>query len=270
MTTSLTVKKPHYVQFNGSRILAVRNQGRDYVTIKPICDALGLDWSAQYRRMQRDEALAEAIAIMAIPSSGGNQEAVSLPLEMLNGWLFGISARRVRPELREKLKQYKLECYRVLFEHFHPNIDDGCISKSQRGAIYQALCSRTMNDGTARHDAWRRFNAHFNLNSYTNLPAARFDEALSYIETMPVEVKAIPAPGIDWKARFDTLFDTCEKRLSKAECCIGYISQRNALLRAYFQHMNPSVPPAIKDMLMEQVEAIQSAITNRYQTPTEA
>ncbi len=43
-----------------------------YVPIRPICDYLGVDWSAQYRRItKRDPILAESVqgvAIMTTPS----------------------------------------------------------------------------------------------------------------------------------------------------------------------------------------------------------
>ena len=40
-------------------------------------------------------------------------------LDMHNGWLFGIDANRVKPELRATVIAYQRECYRVLAAHFH-------------------------------------------------------------------------------------------------------------------------------------------------------
>jgi hypothetical protein len=37
---------------------------------------------------------------------------------MVNGWLFGINANRVKEELRDRLIQYQRECYRVLADAF--------------------------------------------------------------------------------------------------------------------------------------------------------
>ena len=45
-------------------------------------------------------------------------EVVCLQLEMLPGWLFGIEVNRVKPELREKIRIYRRECYRILWEAF--------------------------------------------------------------------------------------------------------------------------------------------------------
>jgi hypothetical protein len=41
-----------------------------------------------------------------------------LPLDYLNGWLFGINASRVKAGVRERLLRYQRECYKVLAEAF--------------------------------------------------------------------------------------------------------------------------------------------------------
>lgn len=41
-----------------------------------------------------------------------------LPLDYLNGFLFGVSATRVRPELQERVILYQERCYKVLSEAF--------------------------------------------------------------------------------------------------------------------------------------------------------
>lgn len=66
---------------------------------------------------------AQGVAIMATPSggkrsAGGTQTAVSLPLELLPGWLFGVTASKVKPELRDKIIRYQRECFRVLWRAF--------------------------------------------------------------------------------------------------------------------------------------------------------
>ena len=42
----------------------------------------------------------------------------SLPLEYLPGYLFGINASRVKPELKEKVIRYQRECFRILWQAF--------------------------------------------------------------------------------------------------------------------------------------------------------
>ncbi len=43
-----------------------------------------------------------------------------LPLDYLNGWLFGVNANRVKEGIRDNLVRYQRECYRVLADAFLP------------------------------------------------------------------------------------------------------------------------------------------------------
>ncbi|WP_292229304.1 phage antirepressor N-terminal domain-containing protein [Brevundimonas sp.] len=109
------------IDFHGDTLFAFEREGEPFVAMRPIVEALGLDWSAQYRRIDRDPILKEAVAMMATPSSGGVQETICLPLHLLNGWLFGVDAARVRPEIRDKITLYRRECFQVLADHFGPS-----------------------------------------------------------------------------------------------------------------------------------------------------
>ena len=59
------------------------------------------------------------------------------------------------------------------------------ISKAQQGEIATRI-SEKFPDGRKRPYAWSRFNNHFRIASYKDLPASRFDEACEYIATMPM------------------------------------------------------------------------------------
>lgn len=115
------------IQFYDDELVAlVVGTGEDrqiYVPVKPIADYIGLDWASQYQRIQRDPILSEAadlIVVTTIKSGRGRPDMLCLPADMLHGWLFGISANRVRPELRDKVLRYQRECYRVLWDAFRP------------------------------------------------------------------------------------------------------------------------------------------------------
>lgn len=96
-----------------------------YVPLKPICDFLGVDWDGQRQRIRRDPVLSEVVkgaVITTAPSAsgrgGGPQEMLCLPLEFLNGYLFGINANRVREDIRDRVIRYQRECYQVLAAAF--------------------------------------------------------------------------------------------------------------------------------------------------------
>lgn len=91
-----------------------------YVPLRPLCDNLGLSWPAQYRRLMRDAVLAKHSRSVAVTATeaGGLREMICLPVDFLPGWLFGISAARVKPGLRDKVIRYQEECFRVLWRAF--------------------------------------------------------------------------------------------------------------------------------------------------------
>lgn len=106
-------------KINGVDIMTVEYNGEIFVPIKPICAALGIDFAAQYNKLQRDETLGSAIAIIATTGADGKTyEMVALSLKFVYGWLFTINPGKVAPEAREAVSRYRRECYDILYEHF--------------------------------------------------------------------------------------------------------------------------------------------------------
>ncbi len=106
------------VPFHGTDILATRLGEQVRVPMKRFCEAVGLPWAAQRQRIQRDEVLREGASMMLIPSDGGPQEQLTLPLDLIPGFLFTAEAKRYAPELRERVRLFRAECFRVLHHHF--------------------------------------------------------------------------------------------------------------------------------------------------------
>ena len=124
------------VPFHGMSLSALRVNGAPYVAIRPICDALGLNWSSQRKRILRDPELKTRVVMMTTPSAGGAQKTLLLPLDCLNGWLFGVDVARVRAELRERMNWYRRECFDVLARHF--GLSPGDTASALREQLHQA------------------------------------------------------------------------------------------------------------------------------------
>lgn len=108
-----------FVNIHGNPVPTVLHEGKPYVGMKALCEQMGLDWRAQRQRIKRDPNLSKGVVIITTPSNGGEQEMNCLSLEMINGWLFGIDASRVKPEIRETVLAYQRECYAVLYNYWH-------------------------------------------------------------------------------------------------------------------------------------------------------
>ena len=107
------------VTFHGQSISVFTQNNQHYVAMKPICENIGLDWRAQRQRIMRHDIMKQGVVIITTPDKAGQmQETNCLPLEYLNGWLFGVDAARVKPEIKPRLLQYQRECFKVLSAHF--------------------------------------------------------------------------------------------------------------------------------------------------------
>lgn len=115
MTSTTTLAT---VDFHGQTLTVITEGDQHLVAMKPICDNIGLSWKGQHDRIHRDDVLKEGIRVIRIPSAGGEQDTLCLPLDLLNGWLFGIDVTRCRKEIQPALIQYKRECYAVLAAHW--------------------------------------------------------------------------------------------------------------------------------------------------------
>ena len=122
-----------------------------YVPIRPICELLGVNWASQSRRINRDPVLSAKLAGVVVTTTpdpvtggGGPQATSCLPLDYLNGWLFGINADRVKPAIRDRVIKYQEECYKVLAEAFRegrltadPTFDELLTSDSEAAQAYK-------------------------------------------------------------------------------------------------------------------------------------
>ena len=163
------------VDFHGQSLVAVLIDGNPHVAMKPICENIGLDWDAQRKRIRRNLVLNKGAVIMDVPSEGGDQETLCLPLSKLNGWLFGVDANRVREEIKPRLIQYQEECFDVLFRHFMPQPAEGRpfnpainydrISPAQAQELKE-LVQAVVDTGKQKHgETWARLHRKFRVNS---------------------------------------------------------------------------------------------------------
>jgi len=108
------------VNFRGDQLYGFKQDDGVFLALKPMVEAMGLDWSGQLQRIKRDPILSEGVVIMPTPfGRGAGQECVCLNVELIQGWLFTIDTLRIKDEaVRQKVILYQRECYAVLHAHF--------------------------------------------------------------------------------------------------------------------------------------------------------
>jgi hypothetical protein len=119
--SSLAVVSQKQVLFMEDELTAVLveegSQNVYYVPIRPICSSLSISPAGQRQRVQRDGVLSEVAVNLTIALPGDQARSMlCLPLDFVSGFLFGISAKRVNAEIRDKLLTYQRRCYQVLNE----------------------------------------------------------------------------------------------------------------------------------------------------------
>ncbi|WP_053067960.1 phage antirepressor N-terminal domain-containing protein [Xenorhabdus khoisanae] len=105
------------INFKGDTITTMKEGSIEYVAMKHIVKNLGMSWGAQQQKLQRNKDKFGCIDI-DIPSSGGIQRMLCIPLKKLNGWLFSINPAKVKASIRNKLIQYQEECFAALYDYW--------------------------------------------------------------------------------------------------------------------------------------------------------
>lgn len=117
------MKQETITRVNGVEITTVEKDGAVFVPVKPVCEALTLDFSAQLKAIKRHRILNSVVVIMTTTGSDGKQyEMACLPLKYVYGWLFNIELNMIAEEKRDAVERYQRECYEVLYDHFQTRI----------------------------------------------------------------------------------------------------------------------------------------------------
>jgi hypothetical protein len=99
--------------------LVVRgDDGTIYVSVRDLCDAVGLVARSQLRRLRNDEDLASGVQTFRIVSSGGPQDQEFLILEFVPTWMTMIQRSRASVTVRERLRYLRLFVIRETYNAF--------------------------------------------------------------------------------------------------------------------------------------------------------
>lgn len=106
------------ITFDGDEIYCVRmDTGSIWVSVRRICEVIGLDHKAQRERLQQTAwVIGGFVSLRA--NNGLCYDTYCIDVECLPMWLATINAHRVSPWVKEKLERYQRECARVLWNYF--------------------------------------------------------------------------------------------------------------------------------------------------------
>ena len=189
------------ISFNNQSLVTVEQNGNHYVAMKPICENIGLAWEPQVLRIKRDEVLSQGMIVMIIPTNGGNQNMICLPIEYLNGWLFGIDINRCKPEIRDTLIKYKKECYQALHDYWFNGKAERKTTVDDRTGLRNAVNMLVSKKGLIYSDAYHLIHQRFNVESIEDLTLEQLPQAVEYVHRIVLEgeliIKEVKEPGIN-------------------------------------------------------------------------
>ena len=184
------------ISFNNQSLITVEQNGNHYVAMKPICENIGLAWEPQVLRIKRDEVLSQGMIVMIIPTNGGNQNMICLPIEYLNGWLFGIDINRCKPEIRDTLIKYKKECYQALHDYWFNGKAERKTTADDRTGLRNAVNMLVSKKGLIYSDAYHLIHQRFSVESIEDLTLEQLPQAVEYVHKIILEGELITDPEL--------------------------------------------------------------------------
>ncbi|QNB13420.1 hypothetical protein G5S35_17465 [Paraburkholderia tropica] len=216
MTNSSTTIAARQVKvpFHGAELHVVEHNGQPYTPMKAIVDGMGLAWQPQHRKLA-ENGQRWGITEMVMPTLGGRQSMICMPLRKLPGWLMSIEPGKVRDlSVRARVIQFQDECDDVLWQYwndgiavnprmaFSVNTGDVLTGDQQETLrlMVKTLVERLpkAKQGGAATRIWSKLKAHFKV-SYRQIPQIEFTEAVSIVTRTAAEWEVVepePEPGI--------------------------------------------------------------------------
>lgn len=168
------------VKFNTNAIRIVMKDDDPWFVASDVCAVLGLNnITMALKNLDDDEA---ALNIIEVRSENGvvQKREVNTINESGLYTLILRSRKPVAKKFRKWVTSEVLPSIRKTGQYVMR------ITPEQKGEL-QRLIAQRFPEGKHRPYAWSRFNNHFGIASYKDLPQRRFSEAVDYIKSMPLK-----------------------------------------------------------------------------------
>ena len=212
--TEVITQRAITVPFHGADLYVVEHNGQPYTPMKALVAAMGLNWSGQFEKVKENE-VRWGVRNIRIPSEGGVQEAVALPLRKLPGWMSTLEPKKMKSdEARARVIQYQNECDEVLWQYWNDGVavnpralysvnPGDVLTKEEADALRQLvestakkLAGDSKMQGKFILQAWSKLKSHFKV-GYREIPRHELIEAISIVNRHTVDWELVddaPAP----------------------------------------------------------------------------
>lgn len=198
------------ISFYGSELITLKLDDVIYTAVKPIADALGINWATQTRKLENSKEKFNCCHMTTVAEDGKLREMLCMPLKKLNGWLFSINPEKVRPDLKEKVIRYQEECFEALYNYWHFGKAERKTTVDERTGLRDAVNMLVSKKGLIYSEAYNLVHQRFNVQSIEDLTREQLPMAVEYVHRICLEGELIinePKPTNAYPMSEDELQD---------------------------------------------------------------
>ncbi|ACA32581.1 phage antirepressor N-terminal domain-containing protein [Histophilus somni] len=252
------------LSFHGSDLITLKVENVIYTAIRPIVEAIGLDWASQSVKLNKNKEKFGCCDI-ATPTNGGLQKMLCMPIKKLNGWLFSINPEKVRSDLKEKVICYQEECFEALYNYWHFGKAERKTTVNERTGLRNAVNMLVSKKGLLYNEAYNLVHHYMNVESIEDIPADKLQSAVEYVHKICLEGELI----IDSPKQDDDLADnlTLTSMWFALYNCLDLLGQLEQPLRAIGSHFGSTAYTHAteyrhtlqfaRDVLMQKLEGVE-------------
>ncbi|MDO9939747.1 phage antirepressor N-terminal domain-containing protein [Glaesserella parasuis] len=176
--------------FYGSELITLKVEDVIYTAVKPIVEAIGLDWARQSKKLSQQEKF-NCRHMSIVAKDGKIRQMLCMPLKKLNGWLFSINPEKVRPDLKDRVIQYQEECFEALYNYWHFGKAERKTTTDERTGLRQAVSALVSKKGLIYSDAYSLIHQRFNVEHIDELTPEQVGMAVEYVHKIYLEGELI-------------------------------------------------------------------------------
>ncbi|KEZ23169.1 Phage anti-repressor protein [Glaesserella parasuis] len=179
------------LSFYGSELITLKVEDVIYTAVKPIVEAIGLDWGGQQQKLSKSSDKFNCRDISIVAKDGKIRQMLCMPLKKLNGWLFSINPEKVRPDLKNRVIQYQEECFEALYNYWNFGKAERKTTTDERTGLRQAVSALVSKKGLIYSDAYSLIHQRFNVEHIDELTPEQVGMAVEYVHKIYLEGELI-------------------------------------------------------------------------------
>ncbi|WP_236641682.1 phage antirepressor N-terminal domain-containing protein [Rodentibacter pneumotropicus] len=179
------------ISFYGSDLITLKVEDVIYTAVRPLVEAIGLDWAGQTVKLNKNKDKFNCCDISTVGADGKIRKMLCMPLKKLNGWLFSINPEKVRSDLKEKVIRYQEECFEALYNYWHFGKAERKTTTDERTGLRNAVNMLVSKKGLIYSEAYNLVHQYMNVESIEDIPADKLQTAVEYVHKIALEGELI-------------------------------------------------------------------------------